>query len=61
LVEKSCRNCHLISEESVCPNCKSKEFSEDFTGLVIVVEPETSAISKVLNIKKKGRYAIRIR
>jgi RNA polymerase subunit RPABC4/transcription elongation factor Spt4 len=35
--------------------------SEDFGGLVIVFDPEGSAIGKSMKIKEKGRYALRVR
>ena len=61
MVEKACRNCHLVSERSVCPNCRSTDLSDDFTGLVIVLDPKNSHIAKSMGIEEKGRYAIRIR
>ncbi len=59
--EKSCTNCHYITKENVCSRCKSTNFSEDFSGLVIMFDPETSAIAKAMNIKEKGRYALKVR
>ncbi|RLG96896.1 hypothetical protein DRO29_03955 [Candidatus Bathyarchaeota archaeon] len=59
--ERACRECHYIFHGSSCPHCKSKNVSDDFSGLVIIIDPENSAIAKVMNIKEKGRYAIRVR
>jgi len=61
MVEKACRNCHLIFEGNICPNCKSTDLSDDFSGIVVILDPENSAIAKIMGIKKKGRYAVRIR
>ena len=61
MVEKACRKCHYITEESICPNCRSTDLSEDFSGLVIIFDPERSIIAKTMNIKRKGRYAIKVR
>ncbi len=61
MVEKACRRCHYVTEENVCPNCKSTDLSEDFSGLVIIFDPENSLIAKTLKIQRKGRYAIRVR
>jgi len=61
MVEKACRKCHLISDENVCPNCKSTDLSDDFGGSIIIFNPENSAIAKTMKAEKKGRYAIRIR
>lgn len=59
--EKACRNCRLITRGRVCPNCRSSDLSEDFTGLLVVLDPENSELAKRAGIKKKGRYALRVR
>lgn len=59
--EKACVNCHFITKENVCPKCRSPSSSEDFSGLVIMFEPEDSAIAKAMNIKEKGHYALKVR
>ena len=59
--EKACTTCHFITKDNVCPKCKSPSLSDDFSGLVIVFEPEDSAIAKAMDIKEKGRYALKVR
>lgn len=59
--ERACANCHFITKENVCPKCKSASSSEDYSGLVIMFEPEDSAIAKAMSIKDKGRYALKVR
>ncbi|NIR87017.1 DNA-directed RNA polymerase subunit E'' [Candidatus Bathyarchaeota archaeon] len=59
--EKACRECHLISDENVCPKCKASSLSDDFTGLLIIFDPEDSAIARTMQVKEKGRYALRVR
>lgn len=59
--EKACSECHLIFHGSVCPRCKTSTLSDDFSGLVIIVDPKDSAIAKVMGVKEKGRYALRVR
>ncbi|MBS7655427.1 DNA-directed RNA polymerase, subunit E'' [Candidatus Bathyarchaeota archaeon] len=61
LVDKACRSCKLISSGPICPNCKSSNLSEDWSGIIIIINPELSEIAKKLNIKTPGRYAIRVR
>jgi len=61
MVDRACRNCRLISDRNACPDCKSTDLSDDFSGLVVVFDPENSTIAKAMNIKKKGRHAVRIR
>jgi DNA-directed RNA polymerase subunit E" len=59
--DKACANCHFLTKENVCPKCKSTSLSDDYSGLVIVFDPESSAIAKAMNIKEKGRFALKVR
>jgi DNA-directed RNA polymerase subunit E" len=59
--EKSCTNCHFITKENVCAKCKSTNLSEDFSGIVVMFDPENSSIAKTIKIKEKGRYALKVR
>jgi DNA-directed RNA polymerase subunit E" len=59
--EKACSNCHFVTKENVCPKCRSTSLSEDFGGVVIVFDPENSAVAKAMKIKEKGRYALKVR
>ena len=59
--EKACTNCHFLTKENVCPKCRSTSLSDDYNGLVIVFDPKGSAIAKTMNIKEKGRFALRVR
>lgn len=61
MTEKACTTCHLIVTGNVCPRCKTSTLSDDFSGLIIIFDPEESAIAKVINIEKKGRYALKVR
>ncbi|MCF2142174.1 MAG: transcription elongation factor subunit Spt4 [Candidatus Heimdallarchaeota archaeon] len=61
---KACKTCHRIiddSEGNQCPNCKTHNFSKDYSGEVYIINPEKSEIAKKLNIKKPGLYALRVR
>jgi DNA-directed RNA polymerase subunit E" len=59
--EKACSTCHFITKENVCPRCKTSTLSDDFSGILIVFDPEGSTIAKAMNIKEKGRYALKVR
>jgi len=59
--EKACPTCHIIIRGNVCPKCKTSSLSDDFGGLVIMFDPEKSAIAKAMGIKEKGRYALKVR
>ncbi len=60
---KACRECKLLvsRDTEVCPNCGSHDFTEDWEGMVIIIDPENSEIAKILEIEKPGRYALRVR
>jgi len=59
---KACTNCrYLVSREvTKCPNCGSESFTDDWRGIVLIIDPEKSSVSKYLNIKKEGRYALQL-
>ncbi len=59
--EKACRECKLISRGNKCPVCNSSDMSDDFTGIVIIFDPENSEIARMMNVHTKGKYALRIR
>jgi len=70
---KACKKCRRILkkdeiEEMVkenpsirCPICKSTDLSEDFSGHVIIVDPENSEIAEKLGVTLPGNYALRVR
>ncbi|RJX16393.1 hypothetical protein CW703_00765 [Candidatus Bathyarchaeota archaeon] len=59
--EKACTNCKMIVYGNVCPNCKSTVLSEDFSGILIVLNPELSEVAKKAGITKPGKYALKVR
>ncbi len=63
ILQKACRSCKYIVEEdtAVCPSCGGTDFSTDWSGLVVILDPDTSEIAKILGVKRAGRYAIRVR
>jgi DNA-directed RNA polymerase subunit E" len=61
LTDKACKNCKYISNGPICPNCKSTNLSDDWSGLVVIVDPSASEVAKRMGIKAAGRYAVRVR
>jgi DNA-directed RNA polymerase subunit E" len=58
---KACRNCRLLSREKSCPNCHSSDFSENYSGLIVILDPEASQLAKKAGFTKKGQYTLRVR
>jgi DNA-directed RNA polymerase subunit E" len=61
-MEKACRDCHRIIEsgKAVCA-CGSNAISQDWSGYVAIIDAEESAIAEKLEIKKAGKYALKVR
>lgn len=59
---KACTRCRLLvpHEVNACPSCGSTSFTDTWSGVVIVVDPENSRLAKMLGISKPGRYALRL-
>ena len=60
MIQKACKQCRTIYDGNKCSNCGSEEYSDSFKGRVIIINPKQSEISKNLNIKGKGSYAIKL-
>ncbi|MDO8622866.1 MAG: transcription elongation factor subunit Spt4 [archaeon] len=59
--EKACKICNMIYEGDRCPNCNSKETTDNIKGKIIILNPEKSEIGGKLKIKNKGIFAIKTR
>ncbi|MEM0482278.1 MAG: transcription elongation factor subunit Spt4 [Nitrososphaerota archaeon] len=58
--ERACRNCRAIVTGNRCDNCGSTNLTATYSGLLIVIHPESSEIAQLLGIAKPGRYAIKV-
>lgn len=58
---KACKICKKIYEGNKCPSCDSKEFTDNFKGRIIIMNPEKSEIAKKLNLTEKGNFAIKVK
>jgi DNA-directed RNA polymerase subunit E" len=61
-IKLACRRCkYILSEdEKKCPSCGGSDFSDEWNGIVIILDT-TSDLAKVIGAKKAGRYAIKVR
>lgn len=58
--EMACRKCKTLTTEKTCPNCGSTELSNEWSGLIIIINPDRSQVAKTLAISKPGRYALKV-
>lgn len=59
---RACLNCrYVVISEKVCPKCGSKEFTEHFVGLVIILSPDKSEIAELMGIKEETRLALKLK
>jgi DNA-directed RNA polymerase subunit E" len=57
---KACTVCKKITDKDHCPNCHSPT-SDNWSGLLIITNPEESEVAKELNITVPGEYCLRVR
>lgn len=57
---KACTHCSRLTEKEICPVCKNPT-SSNWSGLLIITDPENSTIAKELGIELAGDYALRVR
>ncbi len=60
-MSRACKVCKIITEDTACPICKSTDLSDDYSGLLVVVDPEGSQLAQKMGITEAGRYALKIR
>jgi DNA-directed RNA polymerase subunit E" len=56
-----CRECHRVVEGEACALCGTSNLSTDWTGYLVIIDPEHSEIAQKMNIKLAGRYALKVR
>lgn len=60
--ENVCRECHrLVKKSQICAYCNSTALTNDWSGYVVIIDPEKSHIAKKLGVKLPGEYALKVR
>jgi len=59
-MQRACKECHLISDESVCPNC-GMPTSKNWSGMLTIIDPTGSELAAAMKIEKPGVYALKVR
>jgi len=60
-MKKVCKTCKIFVDGNVCPICKNNQFSENWKGRVVIIDPEKSEIAQKMGFKAKGEYCIKLR
>lgn len=58
--QKACTHCSRITTKERCPVCNNIT-STNWSGLLIILNPDQSDIAQELNITLPGEYALRVR
>ncbi|WP_445476317.1 transcription elongation factor subunit Spt4 [Methanococcoides methylutens] len=61
MVEQVCRECHRVVTGQTCPVCSSSNLSADWSGLVIIVDPQRSKIAEKIGVTVADKYALKVR
>ena len=56
-----CKECHRIVKGQVCQACNSTSLTSDWSGYVVIIDPEKSKIAKRLGVRLAGAYALKVR
>ena len=57
---KACTVCQMISSKDQCPACGNVT-SDNWSGLLIVIDPENSELAHEMKIEIPGEYCLRVR
>ena len=63
--EMACRTCKRVFRvprrgSDVCPFCKTRTLTDNWNGLVVVFNPDSSILAEKIGVEKPGRYAINV-
>ncbi|MDD3574751.1 transcription elongation factor subunit Spt4 [Methanospirillum sp.] len=56
-----CRDCHRVVEGASCSICGTSNLTSDWTGYLVIIDPEHSEVAHRMNITLPGRYALKVR
>ncbi len=59
----ACKDCNrvLSAKAELCPICKKANFSDEWHGLVVIIDPKNSIMAEKLGINAPGKYALKVR
>ena len=59
---KACKKCGALVtvDTNICPVCGSTDFTTNWEGMIVIIDPEHSELARELNITSPGIFAIRV-
>jgi DNA-directed RNA polymerase subunit E" len=45
----------------MCPVCKDDKTTDNWSGIVVILDPEKSKIAKTIGVNVPGAYALKVR
>ncbi|MDY1591522.1 MAG: transcription elongation factor subunit Spt4 [Methanofastidiosum sp.] len=57
----ACQKCQRILYENMCPVCKDDKTTDNWSGIVVIIDPEKSKIGKAIGVNVPGAYALKVR
>jgi len=57
----ACQKCSRILYENICPVCKDDKTTDNWSGIVVILDPERSKIAKAIGVNVPGAYALKVR
>lgn len=58
--ERACRKCRRLTNEPRCPVDGSTDLSDEWSGLIVVLDAARSQVAQALGAKSPGRYAFTV-
>jgi len=58
--EFACKKCKALTTGKMCPVCKSTELSKDWSGILLIFDPQRSKIASTLEINVSHKYALKV-
>ena len=58
--EVACRKCKAVAVGKVCPVCKSTDLSPDWSGVILIFDPQKSRVAATLDITVAHKYALKV-
>jgi DNA-directed RNA polymerase subunit E" len=59
--KQACRQCKVLADGEICPQCKSANMSANWQGRITFLDTKKSFIAHKMGIEQPGEYALKVR